>query len=170
MLFRSERYKTNGVATELDYISSCFNKFGAIHKLPYAWILKMGSVWYRYKNYIENNVDILDTVWTNFNYLNNFDPVTSDKTRTYKFKRKNDGPTLSISLENRNQNVLQIQTGFYPKLMNDFAYFYNGKDLFSGYTDQEIQSAVYGGLRLYQFPNSEFNAKQNNDKIGRAHV
>jgi hypothetical protein len=56
-----ERYKTktNTIPDELDYISSCFKKFGAIHKLPYAWILKYGSIWHRYKKYKETNVDIL---------------------------------------------------------------------------------------------------------------
>jgi hypothetical protein len=57
-----ERYKTQGVTTELDYIASCFKKFGAIHKMPYAWVLKLGSIWYRYKTYKQSNVDILDSV------------------------------------------------------------------------------------------------------------
>jgi len=39
-----ERYKTyDGKTTsDLDYIASCFKKFGGIHKMPYAWVLKMG--------------------------------------------------------------------------------------------------------------------------------
>jgi hypothetical protein len=50
-----ERYKkTDGTTTtDLDYIASCFNKFGAIHKLPYAWMLKMGSIWYRSNRCLE---------------------------------------------------------------------------------------------------------------------
>ena len=39
-----ERYQTDGSSNELYYIASCFKKFGAIHKMPYAWVLKMGSV------------------------------------------------------------------------------------------------------------------------------
>jgi hypothetical protein len=56
-----EKYKslTNDVTSDLDYISSVLKKFGAIHKLPYAWILKYGSIWHRYKKYKETNVDIL---------------------------------------------------------------------------------------------------------------
>ena len=63
-----ERYRTDGASSELDYIASCFKKFGAIHKMPYAWVLKMGSIWYRYKYYKTNGVDFLDSAWTNFDY------------------------------------------------------------------------------------------------------
>lgn len=161
-----ERYKNLGSNNELDYMASCFNKFGAIHKVPYAWVLKMGSTWYRYKTYVETNRDILDGIWNNFDFIGNFDPVFSSKTTTYEFQFPASNPSkYKVSLEKQNQNVLEIQTGFYPKLMNDFAYFYNGRDLFKSYTNDEIQSAVSDGLRLYQFPNSEFNAKQNNKQI-----
>jgi hypothetical protein len=37
-----EKYKTLGASSDLDYIASCFKKYGAIHKMPYAWVLKMG--------------------------------------------------------------------------------------------------------------------------------
>jgi diguanylate cyclase (GGDEF)-like protein len=61
-----ERYKTydSGKTSELDYIASCFKKFGAIHKMPYAWVLKMGSSWHRYKKYKESNIDILTGAFT----------------------------------------------------------------------------------------------------------
>ena len=41
-----EKYKTyeNGATTDLDYIFATIKKFGAIHKVPYAWILKIGSI------------------------------------------------------------------------------------------------------------------------------
>ena len=57
MLFRSlkEKYKAyeNGVTTDLDYIFASLKKYAAVHKVPYAWILKLGSVWHRYKKFIE---------------------------------------------------------------------------------------------------------------------
>jgi hypothetical protein len=78
-----ERYKTNTgtFVDELDYISSCLKKFGAIHKLPYAWILKYGSIWHRYKKHKESNVDILTTAWTNFDYTTNYSPILSSNTQ-----------------------------------------------------------------------------------------
>ena len=35
-----------------------------------------------------------------------------------------------------------MDLGFYPRLMNDFNYFYNGLNLFSAYTSQEIQKDI----------------------------
>jgi hypothetical protein len=149
-----ERYQTYGASTELDYIASCFKKFGAIHKMPYAWVLKMGSVWYRYKTYKATGVDFIESAWDNFNYKVNFDPVTSSDTKTYKFLF--DGEK-SITLQSLVNNDSKIQTGFYPKVINDFNVFYNGYDLYSGYTDTEIQTSINGGMKVFNFADSNIN-------------
>jgi len=151
-----EKYKTEGASSDLDYIASCFKKFGAIHKMPYAWVLKMGSIWYRYKTFINTKTDILESAWKNFDYKTNFDPVTSSDTKTYTFKF--DGEN-KIRLQNVDNNITKIQTGFYPKVINDFNVFYNGYDLYSGYTDTEIQASVDGGLKVYNFTDSNINAQ-----------
>jgi|694.fasta_scaffold00445_27 hypothetical protein len=151
-----EKYKTNGESSDLDYIASCFKKFGAIHKMPYAWVLKMGSIWYRYKTYINSNTDILESAWKNFDYKTNFDPVTSSDTKTYTFKF--DGEN-KITLQNVSNNITKIQTGFYPKVINDFNVFYNGYNLYSGYTDTEIQESIDRGVKVYNFTDSNINAQ-----------
>ena len=151
-----ERYKTYNQTDELDYIASCFNKYGAIHKMPYAWILKLGSVWHRYKNYIDNGKDILDDVWKNFDYVKNYDPITSSPSKVYEFEVNN--KKTSIVLENTTNTTIQINTGFYPKVLNDFSFFYNGVDLFKNYDNQEIQTAVADGLQVLNFDNSNINA------------
>jgi len=163
-----EKYKTNGQATELDYIASVFNKFGAIHKMPYAWVLKLGSVWYRYKKYVDDNVDILDSVWKNFDYINNYDPVTNNVSKQYDVKLKDTSNTITIQLQAQNTQQIRIQPGFYPKLVNDFNYFYNGSNLYKNYTSSEIQSSINDGMLLYQFPNSNFNTSQNNVSLALA--
>jgi len=163
-----EKYKTNGQATELDYIASVFNKFGAIHKMPYAWVLKLGSVWYRYKKYVDDNVDILDSVWRNFDYINNYDPVTNNVSKQYDVKLKDTSNTITIQLQSQNTQQIRIQPGFYPKLVNDFNYFYNGSNLYKNYTSSEIQSSINDGMLLYQFPNSNFNTSQNNVSLALA--
>ena len=151
-----EKYKTNGTSSDLDYIASCFKKFGAIHKMPYAWVLKMGSIWYRYKTYKNANVDILDSAWTNFDYKTNFDPITSSDTKTYTFKFENPLPN-EITLQNVSGGVTKLQTGFYPKVINDFNVFYNGYDLYRDYTDTEIQSSIDGGVKVFNFNGSNIN-------------
>lgn len=161
-----ERYKTFGQTSELDYISSCFNKYGAIHKLPYAWILKIGSIWHRYKTFVEKNTDILDnSVWTNFDYVKNYDPKTQSKDKVYKFKFNSNSPETKIVLESTSNNDININTGFYPNLINDFSYFFNGIELFKDYTDVEIQSAVNDKLQLYNFPNSSIIAKESGKNL-----
>jgi len=163
-----EKYKTTDgtTTTDLDYIASCFNKFGAIHKLPYAWMLKMGSIWYRYKLYKQTGKDILTDVWKNFDYKTNYSPKLSSLTQTYDFSYyKSNGQTTdtvptSITLQKEDTNLITINTGFYPKLINDFNVFYNGFELYSTYSNTEIQSSINLGMKLCQFTDSGIQAQQ----------
>lgn len=156
-----ERYKsfTNKVETELDYISSVFKKFGAIHKMPYAWVLKYGSIWHRYKKYVEENVDILDTAWSDFDYVTNYSPIekTSEQVYTVNGNR--------IVLQTQTEGVTNLQVGFYPKVINDFYYFYNGYDLYQNYTEDEIQKSVNNGVKIFNFGDSNINSRYESSKI-----
>jgi hypothetical protein len=160
-----ERYKTNTgtFVDELDYISSCLKKFGAIHKLPYAWILKYGSIWHRYKKYKESNVDILSTAWTNFDYTTNYSPILSSNTQNYQFKYNNE--PVSITLQEETPITANMNVGFYPKVINDFNVFYNGFELYDEYTNSEIQKSVDGGMKLYNFTDSNISANQNGKSL-----
>jgi len=160
-----ERYKTNTgtFVDELDYISSCLKKFGAIHKLPYAWILKYGSIWHRYKKYKESNVDILKTAWTNFDYTTNYSPILSSNTQNYQFNYNND--PISITLQEETTTTANMNVGFYPKVINDFNVFYNGFELYDNYTNDEIQKSVDGGMKLYNFTDSNISANQNGKSL-----
>lgn len=167
-----ERYKTgtNDAMTELDYIASCFKKFGAIHKLPYAWILKYGSIWHRYKKFTESGVDILSSAWTNFNYVGNYSPKLNSVTQTYSFKYpttvsgKLTYSSEEITLQTETSTQALMQVGFYPKLINDFNVFYNGYDLYKDYTNAEIQQSVDRGLKLYNFGDSNIIDVKQGDK------
>ena len=151
-----EKYKTLDASSDLDYIASCFKKFGAIHKMPYAWVLKMGSIWHRYKKYKTSNIDILDSVWGNFNYKENFDPIMSSDTKTYSFKF--DGEK-NITLQNLSNGNTIIQTGFYPKVINDFNVFYNGYNLYRNYNNNEIQGSIDYGMKVFNFTNSNIQTQ-----------
>ena len=160
-----EKYKTvseNNPPTELDYIASCFNKFGAIHKIPYAWILKYGSIYHRYKRFKESGVDILTNVWKDFDYTNNYNPITNQPTTPYVFNY-NEQPR-NVVLQSETDTNINMQIGFYPKLINDFNIFYNGYDLYSGYTNTEIQESVDGGMRMYNFLQSNINSAKQGTK------
>lgn len=142
----SEKFKIyNGASvTELDYVFGTLKKFGAIHKLPIPWILKVGSIWHRYKKYVNDGVDILGDVWKDFDYKGNFDPVASAATKNYTLTV--DGGVVDIILEKNTtfgtDTSTVINTGFYPKVINDFNLFYQGFEVFSGYTNTNIQEGV----------------------------
>ena len=163
-----EKYKTTTdgtTTTDLDYIASCFKKFGAIHKIPYAWMIKYGSIWHRYKKYKDTGVDILTDVWKNFDYTVNYDPITNTTTKPYTFKYG--GIDRPVVLQSETTKDVNMQIGFYPKLINDFNLFYNGYNLYEGYTDSEIQESVNNGLKMYNFVTSNINNATQGTKILR---
>lgn len=156
-----EKYKTNGVnLDQLDYMFATLKKFGGIHKLPYAWILKIGSIWHRYKTYKQSGVDILNGVWKSVDYKNCFDPVTNNPSKTYTLEF-NGKTGNTIQLEYATPQNIVVQSGFYPKLINDFNYFYKGGNLYTTYSNLEIQSSINDGLKLYNFTESNLNVTQN---------
>jgi hypothetical protein len=166
-----EKYKTyTGNETtysvdDLDYIFATLKKFGAIHKIPYAWLLKIGSVWHRYKTYVETGKDILDQSWSGFSYTKNYDPVTNSPQRVYSLII--DGANIDIVLEKDTILGLEtstlINTGFYPKMINDFNVFYQGFEIFSGYTDNDIQLGFNSGVTLNYIPEAIINLSEGFD-------
>jgi hypothetical protein len=145
-----EKYKSfndDGVETELDYVWSVMSKFSAIHRIPYTWILKYGSIWHRYKTYVEDNVDILDSVWTDYDYVNGYDPVNGLSTTTYDIRNYSGGTTEITQQFNTNLTIPTptdlsfMNIGLYPKLINDTYYFFTEKEVFTGYTSNDWQQA-----------------------------
>lgn len=130
----------NNVTTDLDYLASTIKKYSAIHTLPYAWVLKYGSIWYRYKKFVNNGVDILDDVWKDFDYKTNYDPNGSSPTTQYVIPNYTGGQeTISLEKEEQIPNITgktlqSINTGFYPRVLNSVYKFITKKDLFTGYT------------------------------------
>jgi hypothetical protein len=148
-----EKYKTyngnsgeNTLSEDLDYIFASFKKFGAIHKVPYAWVLKQGSIWHRYKKWVEDGVDILDDSWKDFDYVANYDPITNDTSRVYSLRLSGQSTTTDIVLETTTPvttgTVTQMNLGFYPKVIDKFNLFHRGYNLFNGYTNADIQAQI----------------------------
>ena len=147
-----EKYKTKNESDDLNYIFATLNKFGGVHKIPYSWVLKYGSIWHRYKKYVETGVDIIGVSWANFDYLNNYDPVNSLPSTIYTFSASSQIGIVDIVLENNvtigGEVSTTINTGFYPKLINDFNVFYQGFEIFSAYTSTAIQEGIKSGFTL----------------------
>jgi len=151
-----EKYVSYEFSTEkyLGYIFSSLKKFAGVHKVPYAWILKIGSIWHRYKTYLEsgNNFDILDNSWKNFNSVGNYDPVTSAATKYYSLTINN--ANVDIVLEDVNTiniggtayTYTTINVGFYPKLINDFNVFYQGYEIIKSTQQVNGIASINGNL------------------------
>jgi hypothetical protein len=159
-----EKYKTytsNETTNDLDYIFATFKKYGALHKVPYAFILKYGSIWHRYKNYVENGVDILQNVFTNFSAQTNYDPIGNSLSKEYNLIIN--GTPKKIVAQNTTTvgatSLTEINVGFYPKLINDFSVFLRGYQIFDTYSDSDIQSQlnVTNGFNLVFGDSSSFN-------------
>ena len=151
--------------TDLDYIFATLTKFGGVHRIPYSWILKYGAIWHRYKTFYETGFDFLDDVWTNVNIAKLYDPVNSDLTKKYSFvnqdgkKFENIVAQESVTSTTVNGNVVfsSMNIGFYPKVINDVYFMATGVDLLTGYTNQDIQTAIDKGLNVSPIQKSQIS-------------
>lgn len=148
-----EKFKSfnDNITTELDYIFAGFNKYSAIHRIPYLWILKYGSIWHRYKKYHEQSVDILDDIWDDFDYVNAYDPVTNNREKSYTITNQS-GESYTIKQKNIDNIVMNLpeptqiesvslNNGIYPKVINDVYWYFTRKNIFTNYTSQEFEDA-----------------------------
>lgn len=151
-----------------DYNFAIYNKFSALHKLPYAWVVKYGSIWYRYKKYIQTNTDILGDVWKKIDEDKLFDPETNQKNRKYNITTPSGDVVYSMNNDiSFNPNIPPIQkvdVGFYPKIVNNINYLFNYSEIITGYTQNNFNDYFSGntslggeGLKIYENTNSRIN-------------
>jgi len=143
----------NTLNTSKDYLFATLTKFGAIHRLPYAWILKYGSIWHRYKKFVETGEDILDSVWKNVNVGELYYPPTSALTHQYVTKDINKNNItlygeIDLLSPGSVESIYKKYVGFYPSLINDVLFFYTGLDYLTGYTNNDIDDLVSEGLNI----------------------
>ena len=157
--FKSKYIDSDG--TERDYIGPTFTKFGAIHRMPKLLICKIGSIWYRYKNYIDSGTDVLSSAMGAFNFNSNYDPLGGDPSKDYTLYV--DGEENFIQLKSTsvssNSTMESVNVGFYPKVLNDFQYFLNDENLYSSPSTitEELQTMINKEeILLVQNKNSQF--------------
>ncbi len=157
-----------------DYIGKILNQVSAVHSLPYAWILKYGSIWHRYKENIENGTDFLSSSWENFDsseYFNNANGTNHVYNLNVGISATTTGnTTVSIPFSaqyNNGPNQNTINLGFYPELNNYIYYFVTGQDLLyntfnitgTDITSNEINFRVDNGeLFVNQIDNLTFSS------------
>jgi hypothetical protein len=138
----SNKYLDTDGGVERNYIGPSLKKYGAIHSLPKMFVCKIGSIWHRYKTYIQDGVDILENCLIPFNENQSYDPVNSDTTKVYNFTIN--GQNTPIVLYNTqlvdNFTLDIVNVGFYPKLLKDFYFFLNNGILYEN--NDTIQSDI----------------------------
>jgi hypothetical protein len=131
----------NSDDTTNNYLGPCFTKYGAVHSVPKMWAAKIGSVWHRYKTWINTGNDILSGVTGNFDQNVNYDPVNSDPTRAYEFTSNTGSYRIVLTDSIVDSNLYTndvINVGFYPAVLNDFFYFLNGRNLYTSNDTLEV--------------------------------
>jgi hypothetical protein len=147
---------TNDTLTDLDYLAATLNKFSSIHQVPYAWVLKYGAIWHRYKKYVEDNVDILEDSWKNFDFAESYDPTSGDSTTAYTILDYSGNPETFTLQKNQvyqnpqNNFILKnsFNVGFYPNVINSLEYYLSDENLFTGYTPTDFVTAYDKGLKI----------------------
>jgi len=144
-----------------DYVFSTLNQLSAVHPLPYAWILKYGSIWHRYKNFIETGVDILDSVWTNFD-ANKYFNDTNGLINQYNINIGENYGQITFSGDwNIGGNFRKINVGFYPELNNLMHYFVTSELL---YNSVPVTGVALTSTEINNFINIDaLNVKHSDD-------
>ena len=134
---------------DVESLATTLKKFSAIHQIPYSLLLKFGSVWHRYKKYEEEGIDILDDVWKDFDYKKYYDPSGNDLNREYSIVNYTGGTESFRAYRNEilpnSKTIDFFNYGMYPKLINDFHYFFTKKDLFNNYNQTEFEDLYNKG-------------------------
>lgn len=106
-------------------MSSLFREVGSTHYVPYHLILKWGSIYHRYKNYILNNNDILSGCINGSNITTNVDGKiffdggdTNPITNTFNIN----GDIVSYSLE-KDMGVHPYYDAIYHQVVNGYNHY-----------------------------------------------
>jgi len=143
----------NGSNVYGDYIFATLNQVSAIHPLPYAWILKYGSIWNRYKTYVQTGVDTLLNIWVDYDAGQGFNPNSNSLNHLYNLNIGDDNTSITLGAEQPvGGGFTKINLGFYPELINLTHYFLTGELLYNNttitgipVTNSEINQYVLGG-------------------------
>tara|TARA_R110001583_G_scaffold78667_1_gene213038 strand:+ start:51055 stop:57495 length:6441 start_codon:yes stop_codon:yes gene_type:complete len=139
-----------------DYLFTSFNQVSALHKLPYATILKYGSEWHKWKTALTEG-DAQDWVSNDFMYthLNSggqeykkyYDPINGLLNTAYLLDIYQDGTPINFYAEaTLGGNFDKINLGFYPRLIDFTHWFITDFFLFElNYASSNIDQYIAAG-------------------------
>ena len=149
-----------------NYISQMFNQMPAIHNLPVALILRIGSVWWRYKTEVQTQVDPLSSIWGDLGfvtYLGYTGPSSVYETALntpnhYTFVQN--GNTYPYVSQESNVNNTTMRVGVYPALVNTIQFIASDNNSYSNIgPGQQLNNLIdtAGNAPLTIEPNSDIN-------------
>ena len=115
-----------------DYVAVLFNQMPALHTVPTALLLKLGSIWWRYKTNIRTQTDPLISIWNPIGGTpaNVYDPVSNNINQQFIFTGVTDSATqYDYISENTTDN--QVQVGIYPELINAVNYIVTNNTVYT---------------------------------------
>lgn len=132
---------TNNKSSDIR-ISSLFREIGSTHFIPYHLLLKWGSIYHRYKKFINDGVDILSGVLNSSNVTSNFDggqffdgglPTTAF---TVTYTQNNLPTTTTITHNGSDIGVHPFYDSIYSAIVNGYSHYdvTQGDHSFSGYS------------------------------------
>ena len=131
------------------YISQMFNQTPAIHDVPVSVLLRIGSIWCRYKDNIENGSDILGF---DFNNLGgplgaawSYDPLGGNINQSFTYTDSSGGAPL-------NYNGSTTNFGVYQDIISSMHYIASGQ-MPSPVTNLNNIIGVAAPLTISQNPN-----------------
>ena len=105
------------------YVSQMFNQVPAIHDVPVSVLLRIGSIWHRYKDNIENGTDLIGF---DFNDLGGpvgvgwaYDPLTGNINTPFTYTDSTGGAPLNYNGSTTNFGVYQEIITSYTTLLPD---------------------------------------------------
>ena len=146
-----------------NYISEIFNQIPALHDLPIAFLLKIGSIWWRYKTAVQTNAivpngDPLISIWNDTGNIVGmpgasgpgyvYEPNTSSINFPYVVTNTSDGTTYNLISEDTVNNSMQV--GLYPLLIDAFHYIATDSTILTTFpgTTNPVFEMNFAGVQL----------------------
>ena len=93
------------------YVSQIFNQIPAIHDVPVSFLLRIGSIWHRYKEQVNGTGDILGPVFHNLGGPAGagsvYDPASNNINQTFTYTDSTGGGILNYNGSTTNFGVYQ---------------------------------------------------------------
>jgi len=145
-----------------DYISSMFNQMPAVHKIPVSLMLKIGSVWWRYKQQVRTQIDPLSSIWGNVGFVaplsyvgpaNIYDEIGGNLNTPNYYSINLNGNNYPYTTQQPATNIMQV--GVYPAIIDAINFIATGVDTYNNVGVGQVLNNLLGpGIPLTIKPNS----------------